>query len=135
MAVLDASYLIDLERGRDAALAALDRMVDERMPMRVPAQAAAEYVAGFEDQVANLNDLERSYEVLDHDRQHVLETARLARAALVEGRFPGWSDVQIAAAAILADEPVLTADPEDFDDLGCTVWSYRTELEPPGPQE
>jgi predicted nucleic acid-binding protein len=131
MAVLDTSFLIDLERGSDAALAALDHMVDERRPIRVPAQAAAEYVSGFEDPVANLNDLERSYEVLAHDREHLLETAQLARAAFVEGAFPGWTYTQIAAAAVLADEPVLTADPGDFDALGCAVWAYREEMEPP----
>lgn len=100
--ILDASFLIDLERGIDAAQAALDAMVAARLPMRGPAQAASEFLSGYEDQVANLHDLERSLELIEHDRAHLIETARLARATLAAGTFPGCTDVQVAAAAVLA---------------------------------
>lgn len=130
--ILDASFLIDLERGNDAALAAFHSMIEDRVPMRVPAQAACEYIAGFEDPVANLHDLERSYDLLAHDREHILETARLAREGVSAGRLVGWADAQIAAAAVLLDEEVATANPEHFDALECDVWRYRDEARHPG---
>ncbi len=132
MVVLDASFLIDLEHGHDGALAAFHAMVEDQMPMRIPAQAAAEYIAGFEDPVANLNDLEQTYEVVAQDRARILETARLARASISTGDFPGWTDVQIAASAVLGNEPIATADSGDFTPFGCDVWDYRNEVRHPG---
>lgn len=131
MAILDASFLIDLEQGRDPAVAALDQMFEEETPVRVPAQAAAEYVAGFEDPVANLHDIERSYHVVDYGREQILETARLAEEAFSEGVFPGWADIQVAAQAVLSGEPVVTADPGHFEGLDCRVWAYRDDASPP----
>lgn len=129
--LLDASFLIDLEKGSDAALAAFHTMVEDRIPMRVPAQAAVEYIAGFEDPVANLHDLERSYDLIEHGREQLLETARLARESFSDGAFPGWTDTQIAAAAVLLDEEVATANHEHFDALDCGVWDYREEVRHP----
>lgn len=130
--ILDASFLLDLERGVDGALAALHTMVEAREPMRVPAQAASEYIAGTEDPVANLNDLEQSYIVLDHGRAHIVETAQLAARSMAEGTFPGWTDAQIAAVAVLAGEEIVTGDPRHFQALGCRVWDYRNEARDPG---
>jgi predicted nucleic acid-binding protein len=89
MAVLDTSFLIDLERGRDAAQAAFHHLVEDHEPLRVPSQAALEYVAGYEDPVANLHDLEASFQVQPAGRDGLLEAARRARQALAEGAFPG----------------------------------------------
>lgn len=133
MTVLDTSYLIDLERGNDAALTALDTMVNNRDPMRVPAQAATEYVTGFEDPVANLHDLQASYQLVPYHREHILETARIARKALLQGTFPGWPGCHIASAAILYGEPIATANRAHYDALGCKVWAYREDIEPPSP--
>lgn len=129
--ILDASFLIDLERGVDGALAALHTIVEDREPMRVPAQAASEYITGTEDPVANLNDLEQSYTILDHGRAHILETAQVAARGISEGTFPGWADAQIAAAAVLFGEEILTSDPRHFEELGCRVWDYRNEARHP----
>jgi predicted nucleic acid-binding protein len=128
MAVLDTSLLIDLERGRDAPQAAFHHLVERRAPMRVPAQVAIEYIAGYEDPVANLHDLETSFEVGHPDRDALLETARVARQVFEEGVFPGWADARIAASAILAGEEVVSRHPEDFEALGCSVWDYTDEV-------
>lgn len=132
MVVLDASFLIDLDRGLEAATAAMEAMVDSGDPMRVPAQAAAEYLAGFDDPVANLRDLEQSYVVVGYDRTHILETARTARESIAAGTFPGWTDAQVAATAVLSGEPIATGDPDHFRALGCVVWDYRRDAGPPG---
>lgn len=133
--ILDVSFLIDLEKGSDPALAALHWMAEEQEPIRVPAPAATEYIAGFADPVANLHDLERSYELLETDRAQILEGARLAREAFASGSFPGWMDLQIGAAAVLYDEEVATGNPDHFDGLGCDVWAYRDEVRSPGSKE
>jgi len=106
-------------------------MTENGDALRVPAKAAAEYVAGFEDPVANLHDLEQSYELVTPSREHVLETARVAREGFRAGAFPGWADTQIAATAILYDEEIATANPGHFDGLGCEVWPYRDEVRSP----
>lgn len=135
MVVLDASFLIDLERGLAAATAAMEAMVERGDPMRVPAQAAAEYIAGFDDTVANLRDLERSYIVVGYDRTHILGTARTAREAIAAGTFPGWTDAQIAATALLSGEPIATGNPDHFRGLGCLVWDYRRDDAPPDDED
>lgn len=99
--------------------------------MQVPAQAATEYVAGFEDPAANLRDLDRSYGISPYGREQILETARLAREAFSAGSFPGWADLHVAAAAVLDDEVVVTADPGHFEGLPCRVWDYRSDPSPP----
>jgi predicted nucleic acid-binding protein len=132
MPVVDTSFLIDLDRGEDAALAALHVLVEDHEEVLVPPQTAIEYLTGYEDAVANLSDLEASYEVLDVDRATMLETAQIAREAIEADDFPGWPDACIAAAASLEAEEVLTANPEDFEAFGCETWDYRNEVRSPG---
>lgn len=129
--IVDASFLIDLDRGADAALAALHTLTEDRTPMRIPAPAASEFLAGVEDPIANLHDLETSFSLLDLDRDHVLETALVAARSIAEGRFPGWTDAQIGAAARLFGEEILTGNPAHFEALGCEVWDYRNEARHP----
>lgn len=132
MPVVDTTFLIDLGHGADPALAAFHTMIEDQRDLLVPSQSAIEYLSGFADPIANLRDLQQSFHLVEHDRNHVLEASRIARQALAEGQFPGWPDARIAAVAILAGEEVLTADPEDFRVLGCEVWDYRNEVrEPP----
>lgn len=128
--MLDSTFLIDLERGREEALAVLDLLVERDAPLVVPPQAAAEVLAGRADAVAGLADIERSFEVLSLGRDEILQTARLARTALADGTFPGWADTQIAAHARLADDVVVTEDVDHFRALGCRVWDYPNDAEP-----
>lgn len=131
MPVVDTTFLIDLDHGRDPALAAFHVLLEDQADLLVPAQAAIEYLSGFADPVANLRDLERSFHLVEADRQHVLEAAGIAREAIDGGDFPGWPDARIAATAILEGEEILTADPDDFRVFGCEVWDYRNEVREP----
>lgn len=133
MPILDTTFLIDLDRGLDEARTALAWAVDRGEDLVVPAQTATEYISGFDDPVANLSDLERSFRVVPYGRDHIVETARLVRLAYEKGAFPGWADAQIASVAWLEGEPVLTANQDHFRALGCRVWDYRNDPEGPAP--
>ena len=131
MAVLDSSFLIDLERRTPEAMEALDRLVTEEESLLVAPQAAIEYLSGIEDRATALRVLEESFVMVALERDHVLEAARLARDAFGAGSFPGWADAQIVAAAVLEATFVVTADPKRFRALGVPVWDYRREAKPP----
>jgi predicted nucleic acid-binding protein len=131
MAVLDTSFLIDVERRKTRALAAYDRLVDDAVPLLVPAQVAAEYLAGLQDDVAGLHQLEASFAVIPFGRVQLLEAARIARAAFAHGTFAGWADAQVAALAVLEQTFVVSADRAHFEQFGVPCWDYRREANPP----
>ena len=132
MAILDTTFLVDLQHGEDAAQAALQVLADGPERLVVPAQAAIEYLAGMKDPVAGLTDIERSFELVPLVRENILEAARLGRQGLQEGSFQGGADTQIAARAQLMGAEVVTADPDDFRAYGCETWDYRHEVRSPG---
>jgi predicted nucleic acid-binding protein len=132
MAILDTTFLVDLQHGEDAAQAALHALADGPERLVVPAQAAIEYLAGMKDPVAGLTDIERSFELVPLVRENILEAARLGRQGLQEGSFQGWADTQIVATAQLMGAEVVTADPDDFRAYGCETWDYRNEVRSPG---
>lgn len=131
MAILDMTFLVDLQQGEDAAQAALHVLADGPERLVVPAQAAIEYLAGMKDPVAGLADIERSFELAPLVRENILEAARLGRQGLQEGSFQGWADTQIAARAQLMGTEVVTADPDDFRAYDCETWDYRNEVRSP----
>lgn len=133
MAVLDASFLIDVEQKRPRALAAYERLLDAGETLLVPAQVATEYLAGLEDEIVGLHRLESSFAVVPFGRIQLLEAARLARIAHRAGKFPGWADVQVAALAALEQTFVVSADRAHFDALGIPCWNHRTQAGPPAP--
>jgi len=129
MPVLDASFVIDLERGGAAALGALKTLKGESLEL--PWHAAVEVLVGREDPVATLAALRSSYEIGFPDEAHLLEGARLRKAALEQGRRAHWGDIYIATTALLSGTYVLTANAKDFEALGCRVWDYRKGGKPP----
>lgn len=131
MPVLDASFLIDVERRRERALAAYERLLDDGEPLLIPAQVATEYLAGLEDEVAGLHQLEAAFAVVPFGRIQLIEAARLARAAHRRGAFPGWADAQLAALAVLEQTYVVSADRAHFEAFGVPCWDHRTQTAPP----
>lgn len=131
MPVVDASFLIDVERRRKRALAVYERLLERGEPLLVPAQVATEYLAGLDDEVAGLHQLEAAFAVVPFGRIQLLEAARLARAAQRRGAFPGWADAQVAALAVLEHTFVVSADRAHFEALGVPCWDHRTQPEPP----
>lgn len=132
MGVLDTSFLIDLERGMDAARNALDAMVADGEPLLLPAIVASEYIAGRreDERLTTWHALDGSYTVVFPEAKHVIEAARLAWTAQRSGQMPGWSDAQIAAVAMFEGTYVVTGDVRHFQALGCGWWDYRTDDAP-----
>lgn len=126
MAVLDTSFLIDLDESVAEALAALKILAQAEILL--PFQTASEYLAGVEDPYAALQALEASYTLLRPDSLHLLECARIAHGLR---RRPPWGDIHIAAVAQLEGTYVVTADAKGFRALGCAVWDYRNDAKPP----
>lgn len=131
MPVIDTSFLIDLQRGHPSADEALEKLAALREPMIVTSQVATEYLSGVEERPISLHMIEASFRLSFPTREHVLEAARIAREALDRGEFPGWDDLDTATAAHLEATFVVTANPRHFLALGCRVWDYRNEAEPP----
>lgn len=133
MVVLDTTFLIDLHAGDAAAERAYHEMLQEGADLLVPAIVAAEYLAGvpLEKRLVAWQALGSSFTLVHPDAAQVLETARAARAAFDRGRFPGWSDAQIGALAMLRTTEVVTADIAHYQALGCGTWDYRATTAPP----
>ena len=125
MPILDASFLIDLEKGVPRAVEILQRMADADEDLLVPAQAAIELLAGRSDALAEMHAVTRAFTLLDLDHDTAIAAAEIARSAFEAGAFPGWADVQIAAAARLQSTWILTADGKDFARMRVDHWDYR----------
>ena len=128
--VLDTTFLIDLQRGRERALHVLEAMLDAEEDLVVPAQVAVEFLSGVKDQAVALRRLEAAFTFAPADRDHALVAAELAREARARGAFPGWSDVNVAAHARLESTYVVTANAKHFREMGCDHWDY-TKAEAP----
>lgn len=131
MPVLDASFLIDVERRRERALEAHERLLRDGEPLLVPAHVATEYLAGLDDEVAGLHQLGAAFAVVPFGRIQLLEAARLARAAQRRGAFPGWAHAQVAALAVLEPTFVVSANRAHFEAFGVPCWDHRTQAAPP----
>ena len=133
MPVLDTSFLIDVERRRDNAINAYEKLIHGGQPLLIPAQVATEYLTGLDDEIAGLHQLELAFAVVPFGRIQVLEAARLAKLAHRGGEFPGWGDAQVAALAAIEQTYVVSADTKHYEAFGVPCWDYRTQDEPPPP--
>ena len=131
LAVLDTSFLIDVERRRRPAVAVLERLVASGEPLLVPAQVATEYLVGIEDEIAGLHQIESAFVLVPFGRTQLLEATRLARGAFARGSFAGWADAQVAALAALEQTFVVSADKSHFQAFGVPCWDHRNEKGPP----
>lgn len=125
MAILDTSFLIDLQNQEEYAIATLERLKTDGDRLHVAAQAAIEYLAGLQDPMAGMRKLEESFHLVLVDRETIIEAARISRDARGRGKTAPWTDVQIAATALLGDDTVVTSDEAVFESLGCRVINHR----------
>lgn len=132
MPVIDTTVLIDMRRRPGSMEPILRRAVEMEEDLLVPVQAAIEFAAGEKDPEAAMAALEADFQIAEMDDRVARVAARIAKAAMKKGVFPGWGDVQVAATAIHEGMVVLTRNPRHLGDaLGARIWNYAESDEPP----
>lgn len=129
--ILDTSFLIDLFGGREGAFEKGVDLADDQTVQRIPAPVVSELaygvVFGDEAERRRLQNALRMYPVVEQDEAIARRAGQLlARADQRAGGESGIDkvDPMVAAVAELFDEPVLTANVDDFEALGVAVESY-----------
>ncbi|MGH2670784.1 MAG: PIN domain-containing protein [bacterium] len=112
MAVLDATFLIDVRDGDADSLRLLEVLRTEHAPLRVPAAAWLEFLAGFPPagRARAVAILEADVQFEPFTRELADEAARLQFELVSAGRGLAWHDLQIAATALHYNEPLITCD-------------------------
>lgn len=118
--IVDTCFLIDLQRRRPAAQKQLRRLAGATL--LVPPIVVVEYLAGLDDQEAQLDALRAAVRFIDFTAEDAAIAARLARRGRIDGTFPGWNDVCIAASAVRHQMPILTRNPRHFPDTDVVTY-------------
>ncbi|WP_340098160.1 PIN domain-containing protein [Salinibaculum salinum] len=129
--ILDTSFLIDLFDGKQDAFEKGLKLSESNTVQRVPSPVVMEltYGAEFGDEKErrSVQNALRMYPVVEQDETMAHRAGQLlARADQNAGGESGIDkvDPMVAAVSDIYDEPVLTANVEDFDALGVTVVTY-----------
>lgn len=126
MAVLDTSFLIDLDRRHSGAVDVLRDLVEREANLLVPFIVGLQFAAGHKDSALAWARLRDDYTVVEFTPEMAEEATPLARALGRRGVFPGWSDFLIAATALHYGEPLATADGRAFPSVpGLRLVRYR----------
>lgn len=129
--ILDTSFLIDLFDGRRDAFEKGLELSESNTVQRVPSPVVMElaYGAEFGDEKErrSVQNALRMYPIIEQDETMAHRAGQLLARA--DQNVGGEScidkvDPMIAAVSDIYDEPVLTANVEDFDALGITVETY-----------
>ncbi len=113
--VVDTSFLVDVNRGHDGAVDALDEASADGELLILPTVVVAEYLTGSTDPPRALEMLRAAGEIVELTIRDAVEAGTISRKTRADGRFPGWSDVLIGGTARnRGDVPVLTGNPEHF---------------------
>jgi len=127
----DTSFLIDLFDGRDSAFEKGLELSEAKTVQRVPSPVVMELTYGAEfgdeEERRSVQNALRMYPVVEQDETMALRAGQLlARADQNAGGESGIDkvDPMVAAVSDIYDEPVLTANVEDFDALGVAVETY-----------
>jgi predicted nucleic acid-binding protein len=123
VAVLDTSFLIDLEADEPRAWARLEGLTAAAAPFRVPAAVWIEYLAPMSP--AERSDAARALESLVQfvplDRGIADRAATLQAEMLERGKPLAWHDLQVAATALEVQEEVVSNDARFRDVPGIAV--------------
>lgn len=129
--ILDTAFLIDLFEGRQEAFEKGLELSREQTVQRVPSPVVMElsYGATFgdEDERRKVRNALRMYPVIEQDERIAHRAGELlAKADTSSGGESGIDkvDPMVAAVADRYDEPVLTANVDDFHSLGVEVETY-----------
>lgn len=129
--ILDTSFLIDLFDGQQNAFEKGLELSEGRIIQRVPSPVVMELTYGVEfgDEAERrkVQNALRMYPVVEQDETIAHRAGQLLARA--DRKADGESgvdkvDPMIGAVADICDEPVLTANVEDFDLLGVDVDTY-----------
>lgn len=116
MVLLDTSFLVDLLRGKDAALDKMHQMRQQGVSFGTTAITAMELFHGAlrssrkQEDMAEVNRLLQRMLVLEFDDEIAVVAAALLFDLERHGTVIGIADTLIAASAIFTDEPLLTKD-------------------------
>jgi tRNA(fMet)-specific endonuclease VapC len=119
MGIADTNFLIDVLMGDSAALSALDRMIERNEPVWIPAPALHELYYGAalsrrkKQQIGLIEQLEWAMPCIPYGGEAARKAGMLEGELERRGRRPSRMDLQIAAIALVRDEPVITKD-KDF---------------------
>lgn len=112
MVVLDATFLLAIERQDPSALALLERLTEDAEPLRIPATVWVDYLSAFDPRRRNeaVRTLVRAASFEPVGRDVADEAARLhydLRAAM-EG--DSWVDLLVAATCLRFQERLVSSD-------------------------
>jgi hypothetical protein len=129
--ILDTSFLIDLFDGQQDAFEKGLELSEARIVQRVPSPVVMELTDGAEfggdDERRNVRNALRMYPVVEQDETLAHRAGQLlARADQQAGGESGIDkvDPMVAAVSDIYDEPVLTANIQNFGRLGVDVEAY-----------
>jgi len=104
-------------RGESAAGAKLDELTGQRRALRVPAPVLLEVAGGAQRPDEAARRIAASFPIIPLDEQIAREGARIGSTLLRKGRFPGWTDIAIAAVALRFDEELVSRNERHFRDI------------------
>jgi predicted nucleic acid-binding protein len=124
--ILDTNFLIDLFDGDEDAHAKAEELHERQAMQRIPAPVLAELEYGAEHELDDeerrrIRNVSRMYSVTRLDRNLALRAGQLMAKADRETDGSTGADLvdaMVAAVGDVSDEPVLTDEERDFDDLG-----------------
>lgn len=123
MAVLDVSFLTDLDRGHTSARLLLGALADEGRPLVVPTPVLLAFLAGARDPARAHQEIAQRFEVVPLSEAEALRAAQVAKGLKGERR---WVELAAAGVALLRGEPLVTAHEHDFENVpGLEVLTYR----------
>jgi predicted nucleic acid-binding protein len=130
--ILDTNFLIDLFEGDESAHAKAQELHDRQAIQRIPAPVLAELEYGAEHELDDaerrrIRNVSRLYSVTTLDQNLALRAGQLMAKADRETDGATGADLvdaMVAAVGEVSDEPVLTDDERDFDDLGVRTESF-----------
>lgn len=121
MPVFDSTFLIALEREPGRMRPLLSGLMEGDEDLVVPATVAGEVATGADDPAEAVRKIMEAFAFAPMGPDIAVEVGRLAQQALRAGRFPGWSDIQVAATARHEGMAVVTANGKHFEALGVRV--------------
>lgn len=126
MAVLDASFLADLDRGHPGARLLLGALADEGRPLVVPTPVLLVFLAGARDPARAHMEIAARFEVVPLSEAEALRAAQMVKETKGDKVEKRWVELAAAGVALLRGEPLVTAHEHDFENVpGLEVLTYR----------